>query len=69
MSNNIPEINTEYDFSPATKFDVDMMITERILQFHDALISRGQIKPIASESAEWANHPKAAEKAVNEVSV
>ena len=41
---------TPRDMTPATKHDVDMMITERLMQFHDALIGRGQIQPIPPDA-------------------
>ena len=40
----------ERDYSTATKFDVDLIITARLMQFHDALVDRGQIKPIPQVS-------------------
>ena len=36
----------ERDYSTATKFDVDMMITVRLMQFHRALVARDQINPV-----------------------
>ena len=44
----------EHDLSPATKHDVDMMNTERLMAFHQALVDRGQIRPIPPKS-EWPN--------------
>ena len=43
---NILEPEAERDLSLATKHNVDLMITARLLKFHEALIERGQIKPI-----------------------
>ena len=50
MKKNIVLTNTEIDILPATKNDVETMITERLVQFHDALVDRGQIKPIPQDS-------------------
>ena len=35
------------DTSLATKLDVEHMIRDSLLKFHEALIGRGQIKPIS----------------------
>lgn len=35
-------------YESSEMIEVDALITNRILDFHDALISRGQIRPIAS---------------------
>ena len=34
------------DAFPRTEDDLDAMITRRIVQFHQALVARGQIRPI-----------------------
>ena len=34
------------NYRPATISDVDLMITQRLHLFHDALVDRGQIKPV-----------------------
>ena len=39
-------VTTKHDHDPATKADVDRMITERIGLFHGAMVERGQIRPI-----------------------
>ena len=54
MSDNLARPDNEIDHSLATKHDVDMIITERLMKFHEALCSRGQIKPIPPKS-EWPN--------------
>ena len=51
---NMAGSGVEHDYSTATKFDVDNMITERLLKFHEALIARGQIKPIPQKK-DWLN--------------
>ena len=42
------------DTSPATKHDVDVIITERLMEFHEALLNRRQIKPIPPKE-DWLN--------------
>ena len=49
---NVAELDIEHDYSPATKFDVNQMITERLMSFHDSLVARGQIGPL-SPKEEW----------------
>ena len=48
---DIPE--TKHDYTPATKGDVDLMITESLMMFHDALVERGQIFPIPGGESDW----------------
>lgn len=54
-------LGPEIDLSTATKADVEHMITDRLLAFHQALIDRSQIKSIPLDKAEWENPPKAVE--------
>ena len=46
---NVVEIATEHDESLATKADVEIMITKRLMEFHAALVDRGQIYPISPD--------------------
>ncbi|MDE0534343.1 MAG: hypothetical protein OXI01_23265 [Albidovulum sp.] len=45
-TDKVQDIRPAPDYNPATKSDVDVMITQRLMMFHDALVDRGQIKPI-----------------------
>ena len=42
---DLSESSTTPDCSPATKQDVDLMINERLVMFHRALVDRKQITP------------------------
>ena len=44
QANTLPV--AEEDTTPTTKSDVNAMITHRLNLFHDALVGRGQIKPM-----------------------
>lgn len=46
MENNVATLDPGHDSTPATKADVESMITRRLSEFHRAMIERGQIYPI-----------------------
>ena len=53
MTQNAPQDVQEQEITDPVlrKSEVDGLITDRIMQFHEALVDRGQISPIVPEAA------------------
>ena len=58
-------IATVHDYTPATKADVESMITNALLDFHQALVDRGQIRDIPPKE-QWPVHAGAIHAAMEQ---